>query len=66
MTQPLPCPFCGAELLHRSGRTGLNADIWEHPSDTYCMLSRVSAALGDPLFLFDTKTEIELWNRRTA
>jgi hypothetical protein len=56
----LPCPFCGSELKHRTFRIGLESDIWEHPKDTDCPLSKTG--IGDPLHIF--KSDIEAWNKR--
>jgi hypothetical protein len=60
----LPCPFCGAELQHRTFRVVFADDIWEHPKDTDCPLSKTG--LGDPFHVFDNQSDIESWNKRTT
>jgi len=59
----LPCPFCGAELQHRTFRVVFADAVWEHPKDTDCPLSKTG--LGDPLSIFDNQSDIESWNKRT-
>jgi hypothetical protein len=63
--KPIPCPFCGAELQHRTFRVAFAFadDVWEHPKDTDCPLSKFH--LGDPLSIFDHPSDIEAWNKRT-
>jgi len=56
-----PCPFCGSELKHKTFRIGLADDIWEHPKENDCPLSKTG--IGDPLHIF--KSDIEAWNKRT-
>ena len=61
---PLPCPFCGELLTHKTHRTGLDTDIWEHPRSAGCPLSEVG--IGDPISIFDVQSDIAAWNKRTT
>lgn len=60
---PLPCPFCGAELDHKTSTQPVD-DTWEHPRNTDCPLSKMPTAMDDPFFIFDNQSDISNWNKR--
>ena len=62
--KPNPCPFCGAELLHKTYRTMPYFDTWEHPPELACPLSKTG--LGDPFSICDLQSDIKVWNKRSA